>query len=151
MAEVNSTQTTLIAAGRKNLPSAEGGRERLFFAEYINGASTLAISDTIYLGDLPKGARICHDWIVNFSTGTASCTIDVGFRSKATGTVIDVDGIAALVAVTTAGQSALANGSSLTTGLTYVTTEAVEVYATVRAAVLAANQKLIFEGSYVQD
>jgi hypothetical protein len=53
--------------------------------------------------------------------------------------------------VTTAGQVALNTGSSLAAGLSYVTTEVVEVYATVRAAVLAANQKLIFEGSYVQD
>jgi hypothetical protein len=151
MAEVKSTQMTTVAAGQKLLPSADGGRLRLFFAEFLNGASTVAVSDTIYLGDLPKGARICHDWIANFSTGTASCTLDVGFRSKATQTVIDVDGIAALAAVTTAGQVALNTGSSLAAGLSYVTTEVVEVYATVRAAVLAANQKLIFEGSYVQD
>lgn len=151
MAEVKSTQMTSVAAGSKLLPSADGGRLRLFFAEYLAPASTQAVSDTIYLGDLPKGARISHDWICNFSTGTASCTLDVGFRSKATGTVIDVDGIAALAAVTTAGQVDLNTGSSLAAGLSYVTTEVVEVYATIRAAVLAASQKLIFEGSYVQD
>ena len=151
MAEVKSTQMTSVAAGSKLLPSADGGRQRLFYAEYLAPASTQAISDTIYLGDLPKGARIGHDWICNFSTGTASCTLDVGYRSKATGTVIDVDGIAALAAVTTAGQVALNTGSGLAAGLSYVTTEAVEVYATIRAAVLAASQKLVFEGSYVQD
>jgi len=150
-AEVKSTQTTAIAAGYKVLPSADGGRRRVFFAEYLNGASTLAIADTIYLGDLPKGARILHDWVVNCSAGTASCTLDIGFRKKSDGTVIDVDGIAALIAVSSAGNIAAVNGSSITGGLSYVTTEVVEVYATVRAAVLAANQKLIFEGSYVQD
>lgn len=151
MAEVKSTQTTAIAAGYKVLPSAHGGRRRGFYAEYVNGASTLAIADTIYLGDLPKGARILHDWVVNCSAGTASCTLDIGFRKKSDGTVIDVDGIAALIAVSSAGNIAAVNGSSITGGLSYVTTEVVEVYATVRAAVLAANQKLIFEGSYVQD
>lgn len=151
MAEVKSTQTTSVAAGSKLLPSADGGRKRVFFAEYLAPASTQAVSDTIYLGDLPKGARILHDWVCNFSTGTAACTLDVGYRSKATGTVIDVDGIAALAAVTTAGQVDLNTGSGLAAGLTYVTTEAVEVYATIRAAVLAASQKLVFEGSYVQD
>jgi hypothetical protein len=151
MAEVKSTQTTAIAAGYKVLPSADGGRQRNFFAEYLAPASTQAVSDTIYLGDLPKGARINHDWLVNCSTGTASCTLDIGFRSKATGTVIDVDGIAALISVATAGSVLANNGSSLTGGLSYVTTEAVEVYATIRAAVLAASQKLIVEGSYVQD
>jgi len=150
-AEVKSTQTTAIAAGYKVLPSADGGRKRCFYAEYVNGASTLAIADTIYLGDLPKGARILHDWVVNCSAGTASCTLDIGFRKKSDGTVIDVDGIAALIAVSSAGNIAAVNGSSITGGLSYVTTEVVEVYATVRAAVLAANQKLIFEGSYVQD
>lgn len=151
MAEVKSTQTTAVAAGSKLLPSVDGGRRRQFFAEYLAPASTQAVSDTIYLGDLPKGARINHDWIGNVSTGTASCTLDLGFRSKATGTVIDVDGIGAAVAVTTAGAVAFNNGSSLTAGLSYVTTEVVEVYATIRTAVLAASQKLIFEGSYVQD
>jgi hypothetical protein len=151
MAEVKSTQMTSVAAGQKLLPSADGGRQRLFFAEFVNGASTLAISDTIYLGDLPKGARIGHDWVANFSTGTASCTLDIGFRSKATQTVIDVDGIATSAAVTTSGQVALNTGSSISPGLSYVTTEAVEVYATVKAAVFAANQKLIVEGHYVQD
>ena len=151
MAEVKSTQTTAIAAGYKVLPSADGGRKRVFYAEYVNGASTLAIADTIYLGDLPKGARILHDWVVNCSAGTASCTLDIGFRKKSDGTVIDVDGIAALIAVSSAGNIAAVNGSSITGGLSYVTTEVVEVYATVRAAVLAASQKLIFEGSYVQD
>jgi hypothetical protein len=151
MAEVKSTQTTAIAAGYKVLPSADGGRKRAFYAEYVNGASTLAIADTIYLGDLPKGARILHDWVVNCSAGTASCTLDIGFRKKSDGTVIDVDGIAALIAVSSAGNIAAVNGSSITGGLSYVTTEVVEVYATVRAAVLAASQKLIFEGSYVQD
>lgn len=151
MAEVKSTQTTAIAAGYKVLPSADGGRKRGFFAEYLAPASTQAVSDSIYLGDLPKGARILHDWTVCFSTGTASCTLDVGFRKKSDGTVIDVDGIAAAVPVTTAGTSALNNGSSLAAGLSYTTTEAVEVYATIRTAVLAASQKLIFEGSYVQD
>lgn len=151
MAEVKSTEMTTVAAGYKLLPNADGGRRREFFAEYVQGAGTQAISDTIYLGDLPKGARINHDWLLNFSTGTAACTLDVGFRSKATGTVIDVDGIAALAPVTTAGQVALNTGSSLAGGLSYKTLEVVEVYATVRAAVLAATQKLIFEGSYVQD
>lgn len=151
MAEVKSTQTTATGNGYKLLPSVDGGTRRQFFAEYLAPASTQAISDTIYLGDLPKGARINHDWIVNCSAGTASCTLDVGFRSKATGTVIDVDGIAALASVASAGQVALNSGSSLTGGLTYVTTEVVEVYATIRAAVLAASQKLVFEGTYVQD
>lgn len=151
MAEVKSTQTTATAAGYKVLPSVDGGRRRQFFAEYLAPASTQAINDTIYLGDLPKGARINHDWLVNCSVGTASCTLDVGLRSKATGSVISATAIATGASVATAAQVALNTGANLAGGLTYVTTEIVEVYATVKAAVLAASQKLVFEGTYVQD
>lgn len=151
MPEVRSTQTAAIAAGSKVLPNADGGRKRLFFAEYVQGASTQAISDTIYLGDLPKGARICKDWLLNCSAGTASSTMDVGIRSKATGAVISATGIAAAVNTNAAGYKDANTGALLAAGLQYVTTEAVEVYATITAAVLAANQKLTIEGSYVQD
>lgn len=151
MAEVKSTQTTAVAAGQKLLPSADGGRMRLFFAEYVQGAGTQPIGDTIYLGDLPKGARICKDWLVNLSAGTASCTLHIGIRSKATGAVIDVDGIAASVEAATAGYKDANTGSLLAGGLQYTTTEAVEVYATINGAALAAAQKITIEGSYVQD
>ena len=151
MAEVKSTQMTSVAAGSKLLPSSDGGRKRLFFAEYVQGAGTQPISDTIYLGDLPKGARICKDWLVNLTTGTANCTLHIGFRSKATGTVIDADGIAASLEAATAGYKDANTGSSLAGGLQYVTTEVVEVYATINVAVLAAAQKITVEGSYVQD
>ncbi len=85
MAEVRSTQMTSVTAGAKLLPSADGGRKRLFFARYVQGGSTQAINDTIYLGDLPKGARICKDWLVNCSAGTASSTMDIGLRTKGVG------------------------------------------------------------------
>jgi hypothetical protein len=151
MAEVNSTQTTAIAAGYKVLPGADGGRKRLFFADITNGASTLAVNDTIYLGDLPKGARICKDWLVSCAAGTASSTLDIGLRSKATGTVIDADGIAAAVNTAAAGQKDANTGALIASGAKYVTTEAVEVYATVTGAVFAAAQAMTVEGSYVQD
>lgn len=151
MAEVKSTQTTAIAAGYKVLPSADGGRKRLFYARYAAPAATQAIGDTIYLGDLPKGARICKDWLVNCSTGTATCTLHIGLRKKSDGTVIDADGIAVSVEAATAGYKDANTGALVAAGEEYVTTEAVEVYATINVAVLAASQKLTVEGSYVQD
>lgn len=150
MAEVKSTQMTAVAAGSKLLPGEDGGRKRQFYARYVQGAATQAISDTIYLGDLPKGARINKDWLVNLSTGTASCTLHIGLRAK-DGTVIDADGIAVSLEAATAGYKMANTGALLTTGAEYVTTEAVEVYATINVAVLAANQKITVEGSYVQD
>lgn len=151
MAEVKSTQMTSVAAGSKLLPSSDGGRQRLFFARYVQGAGTQPISDTIYLGDLPKGARILKDWLVNLSTGTATCTLHIGLRSKATGTVIDADGIAVSLEAATAGYKSANTGALLAAGEEYITTEAVEVYATINVAVLAAAQKITIEGSYVQD
>lgn len=155
MAEVRSTQMTSVTAGAKLLPSADGGRKRLFFARYVQGGSTQAINDTIYLGDLPKGARICKDWLVNCSAGTASSTMDIGLRTKGVGgqagTVIDADGIAAAVNTAAAGYKDANTGALIAAGEEYVTTDVVEVYATITGAVFAANQKLTVEGSYVQD
>ena len=65
--------------------------------------------------------------------------------------MIDADGIAAAVNTAAAGYKDANTGSSLAAGLNYVTTEVVEVYATVTGAVFAENQKLTVEGSYVQD
>lgn len=151
MAEVKSTQTTTVGNGYKLLPHADGGRKRSFYARYAAPASTQAIGDTIYLGDLPKGARIGKDWLVNCSAGTASCTLHIGLRKKSDGTVIDADGIAVSVDVAAAGYKDANTGALIAAGEEYVTTEAVEVYATINVAVLAASQKLTFEGSYVQD
>jgi hypothetical protein len=151
MAEVKSTQTTAVAAGYKLLPSADGGHKRLFYARYVQGAGTQAINDTIYLGDLPKGARICKDWLVNCAAGTASSTMDIGLRVKSTGTVIDADGIAAAVNTAAAGYKDANTGALIAAGAEYVTTAEVEVYATVTGAVFAAAQALTVEGSYVQD
>jgi hypothetical protein len=151
MAEVNSTQMASVAAGSKLLPNADGGRKRLFYARYVQGASTQAINDTIYLGDLPKGARICKDWLVNCGAGTASSTLDIGLRKKSDRTAIDADGIAASVNTAAAGYKDANTGALIAAGEEYVTTEAVEVYATITGAVFAASQKLTVEGSYVQD
>ena len=151
MAEVLSTQMTTVAAGQKLLPNSDGGRERLFYARYVQGASTQAINDTIYLGDLPKGARICKDWLLNCGAGTASGTLHIGLRKKSDRTVVAASGIAASVDIAAAGYKSANTGTLLAAGEEYVTTEALEVYATINVAVLAANQKITIEGSYVQD
>ncbi len=151
MAEVLSTQVTNNAAGRKSLPGEDGGRMRTFFARYVQGAATQAISDTIYLGDLPKGARIGRGGVLSCSTGTATCTLSVGLRTKGTGTVLSATAIGAAVNAATAGEKVLNNGAYIGSGEEYVTLTAVEVYATINTAVLAANQKVVVEFPYVQD
>lgn len=153
MAEVKSTQTTNVANGYKNPVNSDShsGRVRAFYARFVNGASTLATSDTILLGELPKGARIRKDWLVNCGAGTASSTLDIGLRKKSDGTVIDADGIAASVNTAAAGYKDANTGALIAAGAEYVTTEAVEVYATVTGAVFAASQALTVDGTYVQD
>jgi hypothetical protein len=151
MPEVLSIQTTAIAAGRKNLPGEGGGRMRTFFARYVQGASTQAIGDTIYLGDLPKGARLGRGGVLSLSTGTASCTLSIGLRTKGTGTVLSATAIGAAIDAATAGQKLLNNGAYIGSGEEYVTVAPVEVYATINTAVLAPNQKIVFEIPYIQD
>lgn len=151
MPEVNSTQMAAVAANRKLLPGEEAGRYRTLYARYVQGAATQAIADTIYLGDLPRGARISREGIMSLSTGTASCTLSIGLRTKATGAVIAAAGIASAVDAATAGQKAINNGTLIANGAEYVTLAPVEVYATINTAVLAANQQIAVEIPYVQD
>lgn len=151
MAEVKSTQMTNVAAGQKMLPGEDGGRYRTLYARYVQGAATQPIADTIYLGDLPKGARISRTGVVSLSTGTASCTLNVGLRKKASGTVLSATAIASGIEATTAGQKACNSGAYIGSGEEYVTTEVCEVYATIAGAVVAISQKIVFEIPYVQD
>jgi len=151
MAEVKSTQTTSVAAGTKLLPHESAGLRKSFYARFVNGASTLAVGDTIYLGDLPKGVRISKDWLANCGTGTASSTLDIGLRTKSTGTVIDADGIAASVNTAAAGYKDANTGALIAAGAEYVTADVAEVYATVTGAVFAASQALTVEGTYVSN
>jgi hypothetical protein len=151
MAEVKSTQTTATAAGYKNLPATGGvGTVRPFYAKFHNGAATVAINDTVYFGDLPKGARIRKDWRLNCGAGTATSTMHIGLRKK-DGTVIDADGLGVSVDIAAAGYKVVDGGALIAAGEEYITTEAVEVYGTVNVAVLAASQKITLEGTYVQD
>lgn len=151
MAEVKSTQMTNVAAGQKMLPGEDGGRYRSLYARYVQGAATQAIADTIYLGDLPNGARISRTGVISLSTGTAACTLSIGLRTKSTGTVLSATAIASAVEATTAGQKAINNGAYIGSGEEYVTVSAVEVYATIAGAVVAVGQKIAVEIPYVQD
>jgi hypothetical protein len=77
--------------------------------------------------------------------------LDIGLRSAKTGAVIDADGIAVGIDIAAAGNKAANNGALIANGAEYVTTECVDVYGTIRGAVLAANQALKVEISYVTD
>lgn len=151
MAEVNTTQGAKLVASQKLLPHEAHGRVRMLSAKMPAVYAALNINDTIFLGRIPVNSRLLASAKVSCAAGNASSTLDIGFRSTKTGVVIDADGIASAVNTAAAGQKDANNGSAITNGLEYVTTELVDVYATVTGAALAANQALKFEIPYVTD
>jgi hypothetical protein len=151
MAEVNTTQAAKLVARTKLAPHESHGRVRILASKMPAVFAQLAVNDTILIGRIPVNSRILSRALVGCSAGTASSTMDIGLRKSRDGTVIDADGIAASVNTAAAGQKDANTGALIASGAEYVTTEEVEVYATVTGAVLAANQVLKFEIPYVTD
>ncbi|HWK72184.1 MAG TPA: hypothetical protein VNS29_15225 [Burkholderiaceae bacterium] len=151
MAEVNTTQAAKVLANQKILPYESFGRVRILAAKLPATHAELAINDTIFIGRIPGGSRILINNKVSCASGTASSTLDIGLRKTSDGTVIDANGIASSVNTAAAGHKDANNGELIASGAEYVTTEEVDVYATVTGAVLAANQALRFEIQYVAD
>jgi hypothetical protein len=151
MAETNTTQGAKIIAQTKLLPHESFGRQRVLAAKMPATYAQLAINDTIFIGRIPAGSRLLADSAVSCGTGTASCTLDIGLRETKTQTVLSATGIATGVDAATAGVKFANSGAYITGGAEYVTLVEVDVYATVKGAVLAANQALKFEINYVND
>lgn len=151
MAEVNTTQGAKLVAGTKLSPHESAGRQRMLAAKMPAAYAQLAINDTIFIGRIPVNSRILLGGWISCAAGTATGVLDIGLRSTKTGTVIDADGIAVGIDIAAAGNKAANNGALIANGAEYVTTEEVDVYATARVAVVAANQALKFEISYVTD
>lgn len=151
MAETNTTQAAKLIARTKLMPHESHGRVRSLNAKMPAAFAQMAINDTIFIGRIPAGSRLLGDGIVSCGAGTATGTIDIGLRETATGTVLSATGIATGVDVATAGVKAATNGAYITSGAEYVTLVECDVYATVKVAVLAANQALKFEIPYVND
>jgi hypothetical protein len=153
MPEFNSTQMAAALSGSKFLAGEQGGKIRRFFSRIVFPAGG-AISDTVYFGRLPRGARIVRNSIVvSCTAGTASSVLDIGTRLTAPpNTVLDADGIAVGVDIAAAGQKLptgaaigvfLLNGADDT-----VPTAEVDVYGTVRVAAPASGQALAVELQY---
>lgn len=151
MPEVNTTQAGKLIAGTKLSPHESFGRLRILASKMPSTYAQLAINDTIFIGRIPVNSRILLGARVCCAAGTASSTLDIGLRKSKDGTVIDADGIAASVNTAAAGVKDANTGALIAAGVEYVTTEEVDVYATVTGAVLAANQALKFEIPYVAD
>jgi hypothetical protein len=151
MAEVNSKEAVLIAAGQKLKHSSRGKKETIVFSTPLV-FSALNIADTMASGHIiPKGSRILGVR-KNHGTGTASSTFDLGLRqTNAAKTVIDADGLVAVSALTTATTTSLdcGNGALIAAGIDSVTAYDAEVYLTAQGAVLAANQAVRIEIDYI--
>lgn len=152
MAEVNSVQAQKVADRKKLLPAESHGRQRVLVATLAATHAAYAINDTILLGVVPVNSRFLTGAVVSIGgAGTASSTVDIGFRNANTKVVIDADGIAVGADISAAAKVAADTGALVAAAADYLTPADVEVYATVKGAVLAANQQIRFEIPYVTD
>lgn len=151
MAEVNSTQGAKLVAGTKLLPYESHGRVRALCSKMPTTYASAPIADTIFIGRVKANSRFLGTGIVSCGAGTASSTISIGLRSTRTQTVISATALATGLDIAAAGVKAVNTGAYIAAGAEYVTTEEVDVYATIAGAALAANQSLKFELFYVAD
>ena len=149
MAEVNSAQAALVAAGNK-IKHCDHGKSECIVITTPATFAQLAINDTMASGQfIPKGSRILSVWKGN-GTGTASSTFDLGLR-KRDGTPIDADGLVAAGALATATtiDVSVGTGALVAAGVDYVLADDAEVYLTATGAVLAANQDVRITVEYI--
>lgn len=149
--EFKTAQMDKIAKGKKILPHEYSGRVRVLAGKMPDQYETIAVGNTIIIGQMPVNSRILGLSLVSCAAGTASAKLNIGLREFDTGTVIDEDGIAAGLDIATAGVKSANTGAMVTGGDEYITKKTVDVFATVTGAAVAANQKIKFEIFYVVD
>ncbi|HEU6456481.1 MAG TPA: hypothetical protein VN201_13575 [Roseateles sp.] len=133
MAEFNSRQITNLAATPKvkMQPYDNGGINVLVATTPATAA--WAQNDTFKIGTIPKGSRILSSGWVKTGAFGASVTMDIGVRASSDGTVIDADGLAAALNVAAAGTKQISGGALLQPA-GYITTQDVDLYATLAGA-----------------
>lgn len=153
MANFNADlQTNAVATPPvRNKVNRQHGRMRWFEATYTAPATGMpTIADTITWGSLPVGARtLGHLAQLNWSTGTASSTLNVGDAASAARHL-------AATAITTAGvatpQAANASGAQFeTSDGSSAATNNCTLISTIAGAGLAANQVITLRMPYVLD
>lgn len=148
MAEFNSRQAALIAAGSKTLSNSQGKLRTLVITSPATAA--WAQNDTLASGiRLPKGVRFLASSFASHEDFAASVTLDVGIRNFDTKVAIDADGICASVSIASAGRTALNNGALVAAGVESVTTADSEVYATFTGANPTDNKQIRLEIHYL--
>ena len=145
MATVNSVGYTNANATppTNEKPSVAGGRVRVYYDEYTQGAADGSIGDIIQFRNLPEGARVLPGGKCFFGTGNASATLKIGVTgADAT--------LKAATAITTAGNMALED--HLAGGLAYTAPAGgIAVIATNAVAAIKAAQKIAITLLYAID
>ncbi len=146
----NATSSATVPPTRIKV-NKQHGRIRYFESTYTAPASaTPQIADTITWGALPLGARVVgHLSQIRWSTGTASCTLNLGDAASAARHL-------AATAVTTAGsavpEAAAASGATFeTSDASTAATNNCTLISTVAGAIIAASQVLTLRVAYVLD
>lgn len=155
MANQNASLFAARAATPQSMVRANqnGGALRCFFATFTNPASGgVATTEHIKWGTLPIGARVVGGYMT-WSTGTASCTLNLGDPATPTR-------YAAATAVTTAGTLALTPPATNALGLAGhevavaqvgAATDQSEIRSVCAGAVVAAGQTITLCLFYVTD
>jgi hypothetical protein len=124
-------------------PNEGGGRVRIYYDTYLQGAADGSIGDVIHMKKLPGGARILPGGLLSWGTGNTNETLAVGITGTA-------DKFLAATAAATAGTAALA--AHLASGGTYETPDAgIEVIVTNATAAIKAAQRVTVHIPYVID
>lgn len=117
-------------------PNKYGGRIRAVYDTYALSAD-LAAGDKIYMGKLPKGARVI-DVILAFDALGAG-TLDVGYEYADTDFTSDPDAFIDGVAVTSAGNKAMSAEGANRAGFGYEIEDAAEIIVTVATDTSASS------------
>ena len=149
MAEFTATQITgLTSSPKTKMPPYDHGQIKVLIGS-SPAVAAWAQNDTFKIGVIPKGSRILrtsHFWHGAFG---ASVTCDVGLRQTSDGTVIDADGLCAGIDVSASGIDQIKNGALLKAVNGYVTTQDVDVYATLGGANPTDDVRIEFEIYYL--
>ena len=145
MAEFDSRQLANLEASPKvKAPPSDYGKLMVACAT-TPATAAWAQNDTWSTGIIiPKGSRILRSGRCSHSAWGASTTLDVGIRAL-DGTVVDVDGIADGLDIAAAGVKELDGGSLFAAGVSYVTTQDVEVYVSALSANPTDNAQMELE------
>jgi hypothetical protein len=103
---VNYTKAYQDVSPGKVAPGEYNGNVKVMYDEYVFDGDVYSISDKIYLGKLPKNARIlgCHLKCEDlggstgiFTIGTADATTGLVVAADAGGQAVNADGAGALI------------------------------------------------------